>query len=547
MQLETLKNKRTLTIAGAVVVVLLILLLVLPHLLNADNYRGNIESALSSSLGRPVQLGHLDLSLLSGSLVAAGLQIGDDPAFSSQPFLTAKDIRIGVEVLPLVFHKELHITGLTIDTPAITLLRRADGVWNYSSLGGSAKQPAPATASNPLPNLTVSSIDIKGGTLTVGAVPAQVQPRVYSDVDISAEKFSFTNAFPFSVSGNLPAGGSLEVKGTAGPINPADASRTPLTADISLKHADLVGAGLVEAAQGVGGVADLTMKVSSNGQAAQVSGTLHLADLRLARNGSPSKQPVDVDFAVNQDLQALSGTLTSANVHLGKAALNLAGTYQTTGNATSVQMNATGDAMPIDDLEAFLPSLGIALPAGSRVRGGTLALKLNASGPTTAIVVSGPLRIENAQLAGFDLGSKLSAVQALTGAKTGSDTTVQLLSTNLRYAPDGIRTDNLDAVVSGLGSATGSGTISPAGALNYHLTVKLGGAGGSAQPLSVLTGALGSAMGAATKGGIPVAIGGTTSNPTFTPEMGKMVGGVTNGAAPASKQLGKALSGLLHH
>src|SRR5438105_5880847 len=44
----------------------------------------DLEKA-SAALGRKVQLGNLSLSLLSGSLSAENLSIGDDPKFSSSP------------------------------------------------------------------------------------------------------------------------------------------------------------------------------------------------------------------------------------------------------------------------------------------------------------------------------------------------------------------------------------------------------------------------------------------------------------------------------
>src|SRR5207302_2986318 len=98
-------------IVAGLAVLLLIALLLVSHLLNADTYRGQIESALSDSLGRKVQLGHLDFSLFSGSLVATAPSIADDPVFSDQPFLTAKDIHIGLDTAAYLFHKQLHITG----------------------------------------------------------------------------------------------------------------------------------------------------------------------------------------------------------------------------------------------------------------------------------------------------------------------------------------------------------------------------------------------------------------------------------------------------
>ena len=56
-----------------------------------------------SALGRKVTLGHISLSLLTGSLVAENISIADDPAFSATPFLEAKELRIGVELGPLIF------------------------------------------------------------------------------------------------------------------------------------------------------------------------------------------------------------------------------------------------------------------------------------------------------------------------------------------------------------------------------------------------------------------------------------------------------------
>ena len=542
-----MRSQRLWIIGSAIICVLVIGILLVEHFLDADTYRPRIQAALSTSLRRPVQLGHLSFSLLSGNLVAESASIADDPAFSPQPFLTAKGIRIGVEPGALLFHREIHITGLTIDEPTIALVRNQNGIWNYSSLGGESKRNPSEPESDLLPNLTVAHMDIKDGTLSIATLPADSKPRIYTDLNMSAQKFSFASAFPFTVSAKLPGGGTLDITGNAGPIDRRDASLSPLTAQITLKHADLLEAGFVEASQGISGVADLDAKIVSNGSAANADGKLHLASLKLAKNGTPSSQPVDVQFSAEQNLQALSGNVSSAKLQVGHAALDLAGTYTTRDNRTSTDMRVTGESMPIDDLVAFLPSLGVQLPAGSRLQGGTLSTSLNVSGPVDAPVISGPVRVSNTQLAGFDLGSKLARFQSLTGAKTGANTTIQNLSADVRRAPDGTRTDNISAVVSGLGSASGSGFISDAGALNYHLLVKLDstGAGGIAnQALSMLPGALGSVAGRTGKNGIPLTITGTTAAPVFTPDVGKMLNGAVEKNAPQSKPLGKVLGGL---
>lgn len=542
------KIKRSWIVIASIAVVLVIGFFAVQHFLDAETYHAQIETALSDSLGRRVELGHLAVSLLSGSVVAEGLSIADDPAFSNQPFVTAKDVRIGVEMMPLLLHRELHITGFTIDEPKITLLHAENGRWNYSSLGEEDKRKAPTAQTNSmLPNLTVRRIDIKSGVVTVGTLPQKEQPRLYTDLNVNVKNFSFTNTFPFSVNGKLPAGGSLALDGSAGPFNQRDASLTPFTAGVTLKHADLLGAGLVEPGQGISGIADLDAKTISNGRTLHADGKLHASQLKLAKNGTPSSQPVDLQFVVDQDLQQLSGKVNSANLQIGKAAFAVTGTYQTRGNATATNLNVNGQNMPINDLVAFLPSLGIQLPSGSRLQGGTLSTTLNVSGPVTAPVISGPVRIANTQLAGFDLGRKLASIQSFTGAKTGSNTTIQVLSTNLYYGPEGTRTDNLAAMVAGLGAASGNGTISPGGALNYHLVIKLSstGIGGlAAQAMTLLPGVFGSAVNQATKDGIPVTIAGTTANPTFTPDMNKLVGGTNQQKKTTTNPLGDALKGL---
>ncbi len=400
-------------------------------------------------------------------------------------------------------------------------------------------------------NLTVNSIEIEGGTLTVGTLPAHGHPRVYTDLNVSAENVSPTTSFPFTATGKLPAGGTLEIAGNAGPLSQQDASLTPITAQVTLKHADLVAAGFVEPSQGVAGIADLDTKLVSNGQALQADGKLHLTQLKLAKNGSPATQPVDLHFSLNQNLQQLAGKIASATLQIGKATLALTGTYQTRGNTPIVQAHVVGQNMPIDELVAFLPSLGVQLPPKSRLQGGTLTTTLDITGPVNAPVVTGPVHVANTQLAGFDLGQKLASIQSLTGAKTGSNTIIQTLSTDLRYGPDGTQTNNLATVVTGLGSASGGGAVSSAGALNYHLIVKpdTTGVGGMAtQALALIPGQYGSAITQTTKNGIPVTIAGTTSNPTFTPDMSKLAtGALQQQKKQPSNPLGNVLGGLIPH
>ena len=147
-----------------IVGVLIVLVLVAPFLIPVNQFRPTLEEKASAALGRKVQVGNLSLSLLSGSLSAENLAIGDDPKFSSSPFLTAKSLKVGVEIIPLIFSKAVNVTGITIDSPQVTLLRNAAGRWNYSSLGGSSAPTTPASPANP-PATVCKSVKLTDGLL----------------------------------------------------------------------------------------------------------------------------------------------------------------------------------------------------------------------------------------------------------------------------------------------------------------------------------------------------------------------------------------------
>ncbi len=524
---------KALKIIGIVVVVLLLIAIALPFLVNVNSFRPKLESALTEALGREVKVGNLSLSILSGSVSAEDLSIADDPAFSKDAFIRAKSLKVGVEVMPLIFSKALHVTDITLDQPEIALLRDASGKWNFSSLGNKsepAAKPAPTSGSSSTPDLSVSKLDVKNGRLSVNRANSSIKPHVYDHVDISVRDFSPKSQFPFTISANLPAGGTAKLDGKAGPIDSSDVSASPIEAQIAVKGLDLTASGFVEPSTGIAGVADFDGTLNSDGHVLHTKGTLKADKLKLAVKGTPATQPVGLKYATDFDLQKQSGTLTQGDVALGKALAKLTGTYQSQGESTLLNMKLNADGMPVDDLQAMLPALGIILPSGSKLQGGTLSVNVGIVGPVDKLVITGPIKLAQTKLAGFNLSSKMSAITALTGSQGGSDTSIQNLSTDARVAPEGVRTQNINLTIPALGTVTGNGTISPGGTLDYKMNASL--SGGAVGGLTQLAGIGG-------KGGsIPFFIQGTTSDPHFVPDVKGMVGSQLKGG------LGGALGGL---
>jgi AsmA protein len=269
---------------------------------------------------------------------------------------------------------------------------------------------------------------------------------------------------------------------------------------------NLASSGFIDPASGIAGIADFDGSVVSDGHEAKTSGTLKASKLQVSAKGSPASKLVELQYAVTYDMAKQSGVLSEGNLSLGKALAHLTGSYEARGATTSVDMKLSGQGMPVDDLEAMLPALGVILPPGATLKGGTLNTNFTIVGPVDKLVTAGTVQLENSALAGFNLGSKLSEVSALSGKSTGeNDTKIQNFSSDVHVAPDGTRADNINLTVPSFGVVTGAGTVSPANALDFKMDAKIEGAG------------------------VPFFIQGTTSDPKFVPDLKGMASGMLKG------------------
>ena len=509
-----------------VAAVLVVLILIAPFLIPVNQFRPTIEEKASAAMGRKVELGDLSLSLISGSLSAENLSIGDDPKFSSTPFLTAKSLNVGVELMPLIFSKTLNITGVTIDTPQVTLLHNPAGVWNFSSLGGPAAKaqtkqaPAQKTAA---PELTIAKLALKNGKITVGETNSQKR-STYNNLNITASDVSVASKFPVTVTADLPDGGKFKLDGTAGPVDQEDTSLTPLDAKLTVSSLNLASTGFLDSSAGLGGIVDLDGTLKSQGGEAETRGTVKLSKALLVAGGSPAGVPVTVNFGTKYNLRKNTGVLEPSVLKIGSAAAHLGGTYEAAGDATAVNIKMDAKDMPAKDLEAFLPALGINLPKGASLAAGTLNSDLGITGPTNKLVTTGNVGLFNGKLAGFDLGSKMSAIASLAGVKTGKDLEIEKITSNIRMAPDGLRADNFQAVLPAVGNLVGAGAVDSKNNLDFKMAATLATssvAGSAASPVAATEGLLGKLSGGGCKTTtIPFLIAGTTADPKFVPDVG---------------------------
>jgi AsmA protein len=428
------KRKKTFVIIGIVLAVLVIILVVTPFFINADTFRPEIEQELGEILHRKVEVGHLRVSLLEGSLVANSISIGDDPAYSSEPFLTAKSLSVGVALWPLIRSRQLKVHSFTFDDPHVQLLRTPKGDWNFDTIGGSGSGAAPSSSAGnaALASFTVDRMAINNGTIAFGR-SGQPTRLAYENVNITASNISGTRAFPLTFDARTPGGGKLNLKANVGPIEDVEAARLPFEGQLAV------------------------------------------------------------------------------------------------------------DGVPAEDVENLLDVLGYALPAGSTLKGGTIKANMTLHGPFQRFVTSGPVQLSNVRLAGFSLAGELARALGTAGSGAGNDTLIQVASSDLHYAADGLRANNLNIIIPALGTLTGMGTVGANNSLNFNMVAKLAGTSPLAQLVNLPL------LSQKTGGGLPFHIEGTTEHPKVVPDIQGVAGIIEKLAQPQGQQPGGVIGGILNN
>jgi len=377
-------------------------------------------------------------------------------------------------------------------------------------------------------NLSVRDVKIINGQLTLRRTVGHWKPLVLEQVNIELHDFSSTSAFPFSLSAKVRGGGAVRLDGKAGPLNAADSAMTPVTVDLNVTGLDLAPSGMNDFAPDVSGLVSFNGKGDSDGVKMLMTGALKAEHLKVAKNGSPAARVVELDFSVQHDLRTHAGTVRQGDVHLGTALAHLTGTYAEQDESMVLSMKFVGPGMPVQELEAMLPAVGVVLPTGTSLQGGTASAEFSINGQADRAVVSGSVSINNTRLVGFDISKKMSSIEKLAGIKSGPDMDIQTLSADIRSSPEGANAQDMKLVVPAIGELTGAGTVSPANELNFKMSAMV-------HTFGILA-AIGDKP-------IPFTVEGTCAQPEFKPDLKAIVGDEVKGIEHG---IGKAAGGLVN-
>src|SRR3970040_2009927 len=95
--------KKALLITGAVIALLVVGALLLPPFINLGYYKARYLPLVEEALQRKVEVEEVRLRIVpSPAIRLSALKVSDNPAFSKEPFFTAKQVRLKLKFWPLL-------------------------------------------------------------------------------------------------------------------------------------------------------------------------------------------------------------------------------------------------------------------------------------------------------------------------------------------------------------------------------------------------------------------------------------------------------------
>ena len=123
------ERKKSLMIAGGVVVLIVIAAIVAVLLFNINSYKSKIETAASEATGLDVRIkGKMGLSFFPFGVSAKDIHVAN----KGGEILSLERLKLRAELMPLL-KKQLKVTGCELVKPAVTIVKDAEGKYNFES------------------------------------------------------------------------------------------------------------------------------------------------------------------------------------------------------------------------------------------------------------------------------------------------------------------------------------------------------------------------------------------------------------------------------
>ena len=159
---------------GALLILLILAVVILPLIIDPNDYKDRIESTASDAIGRDVRLeGDIEWNLFPGLSLAMGpVSIANVPGFGNEPLLRAEHISASVRLMPLL-KKKVEIGAVGLQSVTLNLQVDASGATNWEGVGGD-NDPQPQPGASDM-SLSVESISFVDGTIDYSDASTQTK------------------------------------------------------------------------------------------------------------------------------------------------------------------------------------------------------------------------------------------------------------------------------------------------------------------------------------------------------------------------------------
>ena len=442
-------------IIGIVVGVIVIVVGVLFATFNPNDYRGTIQTKLEQQLDRKVGLGNMSLGLFPLRFKVADLSISDDPKFSNSPFIQTQELSVSVKLLPLL-SKSVEVDSLTLNRPNVQLIKNAQGVWNFASIGQKppAEAPAPATppakpsaapppSAAPAPassqqQFSLGELAINDGQIAITDLQDRRPRTVYDHINLKLTDFAPNSPFNLDASVRLPGSGNQEVtlKGKGGPLSHDAPATTPFKGTLNLKGVEIAGLqkflqtpALVNTDGVLSGQTDIA---SENGKLS-ASGQMNLDKPKL--HGIEVGYPINADYNVSDDVPNDLLRIDKGVIKLGQTPISVTGTVNHKTTPAQLDLDLKANNVAIAEIARLAAAAGIAFAPGTTVNG-QINADIKAQGAADKPALNGTLAAHDIQISGKEIAKP-----------------VEVKTVNIALTPTEIRSDNFNVTSGGTTAA----------------------------------------------------------------------------------------------
>jgi AsmA family len=291
----------------ALVLLVLAALIFGPPLVNISRYQRRIATSISNSLGRPVHLDRVSLSLfpLPGFTIE-NLVVGEDPAFGSEPIIRANEVHASVRFSSL-WRRQIEFSTIRFTDPSVNLVHSASGQWNIEGvlLQAARIETAPTAQPKAGPAPRFPYIEATGARLNFKEDPEKL-PFSLVDADFALwlpdphQWHLRLRARPTRTDSSVSDTGTIELESTLSAAT--SLAQVPVNLQGQWRNAPLGEASRVLFGHDLGWRGDMSLSANIRGTLSEsaVSVHLHLTDTRRA------------DFVPQQSLDAQAECFATA-------------------------------------------------------------------------------------------------------------------------------------------------------------------------------------------------------------------------------------------